>query len=172
VGRQVRIRRPRSDELEALRDIERAAGRSFAEIGMSDIAEDAPDAIEVLEGYLQDRRAWIATDADDRAIAYILIDVIDGNAHIEQVSVHPDHGRRGVGQALIDHVGAWAKRRGLLALTLTTFRDVAWNGPYYARCGFQIIPPSRLTPGLARIRAEEGARGLDRYPRIAMRRAV
>jgi GNAT superfamily N-acetyltransferase len=172
VGREVRIRHPRTDDLEALRDIERAAGLSFAEVGMFDIAEDEPDTVEVLNGYLEEGRAWIATDRGDRAIAYILVDVVDGNAHIEQVSVHPDHSRRGVGLALIDHVGVWAKDRGLLALTLTTFRDVVWNGPYYERCGFEIVPPNRLTPGLARIRAEEAARGLDRYPRIVMRRAV
>jgi GNAT superfamily N-acetyltransferase len=139
---------------------------------MFDIAEDEADTVEVLDGYLRDGRAWVATDPAGESIAYILVEVVDGNAHVEQVSVHPDHGRRGIGLALIDHVGAWAKRRGLPALTLTTFRDVAWNGPYYSRCGFDIIPPSRLTPGLARIRAEEAARGLDRYPRIAMQRAV
>src|SRR5207244_2515521 len=117
-------------------------------------------------------RAWVATDADDTPIAYILVDVVDGNAHIEQVSVRPDCSGRGIGLALIDHVSAWAKRRGLPAVTLTTFRDVAWNGPYYERCGFEAIPVSRLTPGLARIREEETAKGLDRYPRIAMRRPV
>jgi GNAT superfamily N-acetyltransferase len=170
--RQVRIRHPRPDELETLRDIERAAGRSFAEIGMLDIAEDAPDTVEVLGGYLRDGRAWVATDPNGEAVAYILVDVVDGNAHVEQVSVRPDRGGQRIGLALVDHVGAWAKRRGLFALTLTTFRDVAWNAPYYARCGFEVIPRNRLTPGLARIRADEAARGLDRYPRVAMRRGV
>jgi GNAT superfamily N-acetyltransferase len=166
------IRHPRSEELETLQDIERAAGRSFAEVGMFDIAEDPPDSFESLNSYLQAGRAWVATDADDTPIAYILVDIVDGNAHIEQVSVRPDSRGRGIGLALIDHVRGWAKRRGLPALTLTTFRDVAWNGPYYERCGFEAVPASRLTPGLARIRNEEAGRGLDRYPRIAMRRPV
>jgi GNAT superfamily N-acetyltransferase len=139
---------------------------------MLDIAEDAPDTVEVLNAYLRDGMTWVAADADGEAIAYILVHVVDGNAHIEQVSVRPDQSGRGIGLALIDHVGAWAKRRGLSALTLTTFRDVAWNAPYYARCGFEVIPRSGLTRGLARIRAEEAARGLDRYPRVAMRRSI
>ena len=54
-------------------------------------------------------------------------------------------------------------------MTLTTFRDVPWNGPYYERCGFRVVEPGELGPGLRRIRAAEVARGLDAEPRVAMR---
>ena len=67
-------------------------------------------------------------------------------AHIEQVGVDPAFARRGLGRRLIEHVAAEARRWGLGALTLTTFRDVPWNGPWYARHGFTQLPPERWGP--------------------------
>jgi hypothetical protein len=63
-----------------------------------------------------------------------------------------------------------ARARSAQALTLTTYTEVAWNGPYYGRLGFQPLADADLTTGLRRIRAEEAAHGLDQWPRQAMRR--
>ena len=57
-------------------------------------------------------------------------------------------------------------------MTLTTFAEVPWNAPYYARLGFTILATDQLTPGLRRIRDHEVARGLDAWPRVAMRRPL
>ncbi len=105
-------------------------------------------------------------------MAYILVDVIDDEAHIEQVSVHPDHARQRLGQRLIDHVEAWARTRRLASLTLTTYRDVPWNAPYYARLGFDELAESAIGPGLQEQRRKEADRGLGRWPRVAMRKYV
>jgi N-acetylglutamate synthase-like GNAT family acetyltransferase len=105
-------------------------------------------------------------------VGYLLADPLDGNAHIEQVSVHPDHGRRGLGRSLVEHLAAWANERGMPALTLTTFADVPWNAPYYERCGFKRLSQDELTPGLRDKQEHEAARGLDRWPRVCMRRAL
>ena len=56
------------------------------------------------------------------------------------------------------------------ALTLTTFRDVPWNAPYYRRCGFRVLDEQEWTPGLRAIREREAGHGLDRWPRVCMRR--
>jgi hypothetical protein len=56
-------------------------------------------------------------------------------------------------------------------VTLTTYADVPWNGPWYARHGFAEL--AELTPELARLRAAERAAGLDRHGRrLVMSRAV
>ncbi|MGB3439283.1 MAG: GNAT family N-acetyltransferase [Actinophytocola sp.] len=159
------IREASPTDLPVLRDIERAAGEPFRDVGMAAIADDEPPTIETLTAYQRAGRAWVLGDPP---VAYVLADEVDGYAHIEQVSVHPGHARRGIGRALIDHVGEWAKGRGLAGLTLTTFADVPWNAPYYARLGFTVV--SDLTPGLAAIRAHEATCGLDAWPRVAMRR--
>ncbi|NLU68242.1 GNAT family N-acetyltransferase [Streptomyces sp. HNM0574] len=166
------IRAARESDVPRLQDIERAAGKVFADIGMKAVAEDEPPSREVLLGYLNDGRSWVHADADDVAVAYILVDVIDGCAHLEQISVHPDHGRRRVGRGLVEHVADWARERGLAALTLTTFRDVVWNGPYYERCGFRWLSDAEVTSGLRELRKAEADHGLDRWPRGCMRREL
>jgi hypothetical protein len=75
-----------------------------------------------------------------------------------------------VGRALLEHVAVRAAGAGVPALTLTTFAEVPWNAPYYRRCGFHVVEESRWTPGLRAIREREAEHGLDRWPRVAMRR--
>jgi hypothetical protein len=65
---------------------------------------------------------------------------------------------------------AWAADQGFPAVTLTTFTEVPWNGPYYQRCGFRFLDDDELTPGLRAIREYEATLGLDAWPRAAMRR--
>jgi GNAT superfamily N-acetyltransferase len=166
----MRIRTVTEDELPLLGDLERAAGAPFAAIGMPEIAEDEPPAPEELAHYLDHGVALVAVTGeapDDRIAGYLLAEPVDGALHIEQVSVHPDHARRGVGRALIDHL---ADRADAPALTLTTFTDVPWNAPYYARLGFRPLADEELTPGLREIRRKEAEHGLDRWPRLCMRR--
>lgn len=95
---------------------------------------------------------------------------LDGAAHLEQIAVHPDLGRRGIGGALLAASCARARDAGFGALTLTTFRDLEWNAPWYARRGFSELPREAWGPDLAaQWRAEEEA-GILVAPRIAMRR--
>lgn len=65
-----------------------------------------------------------------------------GIAHLEQVSVLPEHGRKGHGRMLVAAAKAEASRRGYRKLTLRTYRDVPWNAPFYASCGFGAIAPT------------------------------
>ncbi|MGW7438474.1 GNAT family N-acetyltransferase [Streptomyces sp. NPDC054849] len=160
------------DELTVLQDIERAAGHCFRDIGMPEIADDEPLTIGELDAYRQAGLAWVSVDEADVPVAYLIADRVDGNLHVEQVSVHPDHARRGIGRSLLEHLAELALREGVPALTLTTFTEVPWNAPYYARCGFLLLDDAALTPGLREIRAHEAAHGLDRWPRACMRREL
>lgn len=166
------IRPAREDDLPALRDIERAAGKVFADIGMVMVAEDEPPSLEALREFQRNGRAWVHTDAGDHPVAYLIAELVDGSAHVEQVSVHPDFARQRIGNGLMEHLAAWARERGVTALTLTTFTEVEWNGPYYERCGFRRLSEAEVTPGLRGIRAAEAAHGLDRWPRACMRREL
>lgn len=65
-----------------------------------------------------------------------------------------------------------AGERGLSSLTLTTYQRVPWNGPYCRRLGFQVVPDAEQPPGLRAVRQVEMARGLDAWPRVAMRRPI
>jgi predicted N-acetyltransferase YhbS len=96
-------------------------------------------------------------------------EVLDGNAHVAQVSVAPRHGRQGIGRALVRHVEEWGQAAGRPATTLTTFRDVSWNGPYYARLGYTELPAAAIGPELAATMAREASMpGIDAEDRCAM----
>ncbi|MCF1600071.1 GNAT family N-acetyltransferase [Streptomyces muensis] len=166
----MRIRPATYDELPVLQDIERAAGAAFRGLGMAAVADDEPLAHDVLDRYRRAGRAWVACDAGDHPVGYLICEPVDGALHIEQVSVHPEAARRGVGRALLAHAADRAHEQGLTALTLTTFAEVPWNAPYYTRLGFHTLDEAGLTPGLREIRAHEAELGLDRWPRVCMRR--
>ena len=72
--------------------------------------------------------------------------------------------------ALIDHVAAWAADHGLRAVTLTTFRHVPGNAPYYGRLGVEVLTDIGLE--LAARVDEETAHGLDPALRVCMRRPL
>ncbi|MDO3685170.1 GNAT family N-acetyltransferase [Micromonospora sp. C28ISP2-4] len=167
-----RSRIARAGELTEVQRIEVASGAPFREIGMTLVADMPPLPLDALAAGQRAGRLWVATDPADRPIAFVLADLVDGAAHVQQISVDPAYARRGIGRRLLDGVAGWAATEGLPALTLTTFRSVPWNGPYYVRCGFRELAGAELTPGLVELLAAEAALGLDPAERIAMRRPV
>jgi N-acetylglutamate synthase-like GNAT family acetyltransferase len=100
----------------------------------------------------------------------VIADPVDGCAHVEQVSVSPDHQGRGVGRALLDQVAAWARAGGMPALTLTTFTHVPWNRPLYEHVGFRVLADAEVGPQLRAVCDAEAAHGLDPATRVCMRR--
>ncbi len=163
------VRAARPDEMLLLIAIERAAGELFRSLGMDLVADDDPGTAEELHVYAEDGRALVSVDAADRPTGYLLLDSVDDAAHIEQVSVHPAYARQGIGRSLIEQAAAWARSHDLDSLTLTTYIDVPWNGPYYERLGFRYIDAGEETPALRAIRERERAMGLDEWPRACMR---
>jgi GNAT superfamily N-acetyltransferase len=111
--RRMRIRTACSDDLAALVEIERATGTMFLQLDADVFVGHDPGSVEELIPYADDDRAFVLVDAYDRPVGYLLVDPLDGAAHIEQVSVHPDHARKGLGRALIEHAASWASARDL-----------------------------------------------------------
>jgi GNAT superfamily N-acetyltransferase len=167
----VTIRPARADDLPLLVEIERRAGQAFAAHGMPEIAADDPGSPEELEEYRSAGRAWVAAEGDE-PVAYLVAAEVDGCLHVEQVSVDPARAGRGIGAALIEHVAGIAREGGRPALTLTTFRDIPWNAPYYARLGFAELPEAECGPSLRALVARERAAIPGSHPRVAMIRPV
>ena len=162
-GDGLAVRRADPSEFEGLADVEIAAGIRFAEIGF-EFADPTPVA-------RCGRTPAVVLVAGRPAVGFAWIEVLDGRAHLEELAVLPEHGRAGLGRSLVEAAAAWAGEAGYPAITLATYRDVPWNGPFYARCGFSVLPRWRWTPGLRRIRRRERRAGIDDFgPRVVMRR--
>jgi GNAT superfamily N-acetyltransferase len=127
-------------------------------------------SLEVLKDSQRNGHLWVAL-ADDVPVGFAHIKVLEPDvAHLEEVDVHPGHGRRGIGTRLIVAVCAWAATAGYQSVTLITFRDLRWNMPFYERLGFEAIPPEALSPAMLSVIRDETRRGLDPARRVAMRR--
>ncbi len=126
-------RRVRADELALLPALEAAADTMFESLGAGPLP--GPGSVEDYAA------ALVVLVAGDPPIGLCRIDRVGGGAHLEQLSVHPDHGRHGAGRALLRAGCTWAAGEGYDALTLATYRDVPWNGPFYASEGFVEIGP-------------------------------
>jgi GNAT superfamily N-acetyltransferase len=165
----VGIRQAELSDIDALREVELRAGELFREIGMVAVADEDPPSREELSVAVDGRRVWVCEDDRSGAvIGYLLAEQVDGAIHIAQVSVLPSFAHQRVGKALIDHVAAWARSHDSQALTLTTFRDVPWNAPYYKRLGFRVLTADEIGPGLRAIVEAEKQREWSSEPRVCM----
>lgn len=167
----IRIRLASADELYKIAPVEKAAAEAFREIGMDAVADDAPIAESELLRAVEEQRLWVAVEYGVLK-AYLLGDFLPQSLHIDQVTVHPDASRRGLGALMIESVSAdpRSKERGLI--TLTSFANVPWNAPYYERIGFLDIPESDWPEGVAAKVAEEQESGLASWPRVVMQRVI
>lgn len=141
----------------------------FREIGIPQIADDDPPSVDHLAS---GAALYVATDDADEPVGYALVELVDGHAHLEQLSVVPEAGGQGIGTALIDAVVEWAAAHGDAEVTLTTFRDVPFNAPLYAKRGFVEVDEADWTDGLRDLVAKEEADGLDITTRVVMRRPI
>lgn len=163
-----RTRPAREEDGPRLQRLEVLAGERFREVGLDVVADDEPPSLAELASAIRAGRCWVAVDHLDAPIGYALADVVDGGAHLEQVTVHPDRQGHGLGRALVERVRDWAATTGFTTVTLTTYADVPWNGPLYAHLGFRVLEDDELGPQLRALRAAEAAHGLDVAPRVAM----
>lgn len=165
---EARIRLAERRELDLLPDVERAAGRRFLEIAeTAGIPEDVSPMEELVHAHGHGH-VWVATLAE-RIVGFAYGTRLDGNFHLEELDVLPEFGRRGIGTALVRTVIHAAREAGFSAVTLSTFRHVAWNAPFYARLGFVVVPQTQLSGELARAFLDEERRGLPIEIRVVMR---
>jgi GNAT superfamily N-acetyltransferase len=166
------IRPALKGDLPYLGEIEARAGERFVGLVPEEIQADNV-APEVLAAAAAAGRLFVAEAADGSLAAFALLTLLDdGSAHLEELDVLCEHGRRGVGTALVEAACGWAKAHGHRVLTLTTYRDVPFNAPWYRRLGFQTLDPERITPALRRVLDHEHEKGLDLAARVVMRRAL
>ncbi|WP_332764062.1 GNAT family N-acetyltransferase [Phenylobacterium sp.] len=165
----LRLRAAELADIEPVRAIERASASRFLGTDRAWLTDDDPTDAETLAERVGEGGLLVACDGEV-PIAFVMFREVEGCGYIEQVDVLPSHERRGIGARLIEAVADLAPERGWAALTLSTFKDVPFNAPYYRRLGFEDV--ESLTPGMAEIRAEHEARGLDESTRVFMRREV
>lgn len=158
------IRPALAEDLAALPAIESASDSLFAVHGLGPL----PPGVSTVDEL--DQAAYVLV-AGSPAVGFARLEVVDGQSHLEQLSVHPDAARRGLGRLLLEGAAAWAAGHGHTWLTLCTFADVPWNAPFYLRHGFEAT--TDLGPELRALRETERHLGLDDIGRrVVLRRKI
>ncbi len=98
----------------------------------------------IAEGATGDRQiVAVARDDHDQAIgmasAQMVVSTAEGalSAWIEDVVVHHDYRRQGIGKDLLDYVVAWAKTRGATRVQLVVDQENASAAFFYTALGWQ-----------------------------------
>ena len=151
------MRPARAADLQHIAPIEDAGGPQFREL--------FGDAIEPIllspatDGRQRAGEPGFLLVAGEPPVGFVHVLLIDGHAHLEQLSVRPEHQRRGIGAALTRAAMDEARAQGFDRLSLCTYRDVPWNGPFYRGLGFTEV--TELAAYEQRLRDKERDLGLD-----------
>ena len=97
-------------------------------------------------------RVVVAVTEQDEPIAFASSGFVDGDLHLQQLSVRRAWMRRGIGRALVEHAFHAAAGR---AMWLTTYADIAWNRPLYERLGFACVSEADCGDEMRRILSAE-----------------
>ncbi len=153
-----------------LNAIEAAAGTIFplGSLPENILAERVP--ADVLMDALHQARLLVAVDAHQVPVGYAFWQDIDGSALLAQMDVHPQHGRKGLGTALVARIIDQVTQAGFPYLYLTTFSDIPWNAPFYQKLGFVLLDADDQPDFIKESLRDEEARGMSN--RVAMRYAI
>ncbi|MFK3678807.1 GNAT family N-acetyltransferase [Microbacterium sp. NPDC090218] len=166
---EIVIRPARPSDHAATEDIEIAADTILVErFGAIDWPPPTPPQERAsLPGFVLVAEGQGEAAAASTLAGFVHVLELDGHAHLEQLSVLPSFGRRGIGRRLVEATMAEARRRGFSRMTLRTYADVPWNAPFYASCGFMPSQPdTALLRSLVKIETDLGL--LDHGARIQM----
>lgn len=166
--------RPATDcDAALLPEIERSSGEIFRQLpGLAWIADDKVQSEKQHRALIADGLAIVADVQGFGIAAFLNGEVTPDAVHIWQIAVHRDQQSQGIGRKLIEAAQQFAADHGIHALTLTTFREVPWNEPYYQRLGFVTLDDEDLGPRLRAVLNAEGQAGIPLEQRCAMRKLL
>lgn len=162
------LRLARPADAEHMPAIEAAAGQLFRTVdGLAGLAGEHTLPIDKLQRYIR-KGHCLVVHVGDEMVGFLVNEPFNRELHIWEVDVHPDQQGQGIGAGLMRACMVDARNSGFRALTLTTFRDVAWNAPFYEKLGFEEVTALDAHPRLAGELALEADHGLPADRRCAM----
>ncbi len=166
------LRPARQEDIPAFSRIEAAADTLYDDSGLLDCTDDEDNVpAHVYEAAIEHRLVFTIEHFDNGPAGFALCSIRPPDLYLDQIAVDPAHGRKGLGAILLMRVFREAQARKLKSVSLSTFRDIPWNGPYYTRFGFREIPRKRLEPWMLELEKMQ-AETLDISLRCVMRRKM
>jgi len=165
----VEIRLAKPDDAALFPDIEQSAGQLFRKVvGLEWLAGDDTISPAKHQEWMHDGAVWVA-ETGGKLVAFISTEIFDDRMHIWELDVSADFQRGGIGRNLIKTSIDHAAKQKLKDITFTTFRDVAFNAPFYTQLGFREVTSPETDEWLSAILQAEVENGLPKDRRCAMR---
>jgi len=172
MNQEYSIELAQTQHLVELQTIEHAAGKMFAGWDLPSSLFDEKMPLPVFETALSQGLLWVALSTGGEPVGFVLLERSGNLLHLEELDVHPDHGRKGIGSALVNSVCNWGEKKGCTSMTLTTFRHIPWNRPFYEKLEFIVLQEAQLEDELRERLAREAVQGLDPSLRVEMKREL
>ncbi len=172
INTNINIRLTKIEDISLLPDIEYSAGESFRDLpDLAWIADDDAMSVETHLKYVIKGTSWIA-EADDQIVGFLCAESTAIDLHVWLLAVRREWQGKGIGRRLMKTVIEHAHRNEFISVTLTTFREVPWNEPFYRSLGFEMVDREKIDPRLQEILHAEIQHGLPGVLRCAMRLLV
>ncbi|MCP1213495.1 GNAT family N-acetyltransferase [Acetobacter okinawensis] len=150
--------------------LEQDAARAFASIPeLAWLAGGPVTSPAAHQRCVATQTCWVGVETTGQVRGFLSATPYGHTLHIEEMSVAQAAQGHGLGRRLLHSACQAAQERGMRHVTLTTFRAVPWNAPFYASVGFCVVPPNALDARLGHILEQEVAHGFDATARCAMR---
>lgn len=165
IDRPFTIRSTEIADIPQLERVELSAGSIFRETDFAFVADHPPVTPEEHAAAIVIGLHSIAEIAGT-AIGFTYGKPIDDAVYIAELCVARPYQRQGIGRALMAAAEDHARAAGAARLTLTTYRDIPWNAPFYRAIGF--IEADPLPPQLEKQLRHEADAGHDPTRRYGM----
>lgn len=150
------LTRANAEDSSAIIRVHLASNELFRDTGLLPISELATHVPEdIIVGAVRAGFIFVMRSEGGEPVGFALSRPVDDTLYLDQVSVDPAHGRRGIGRALVERTVEEARAVGFRSVTLSTFRDLPWNGPFYRSIGFREVARRRMTHWMKELEAAQ-----------------
>ncbi len=162
------LRLARPEDAEHFPEVEEDAARLFAdEPSLAGIAMPPSRSAAEYRAIIAQRQSLTVT-FDRDVIGFAAARPAGHELHLHELSLARAFQRRGIGSTLLRALKIDAANAAFAAITLQTFRDIAWNAPFYAGHGFTVVEDVANYPRLSAGQEAAIATGLPGERRCAM----
>jgi N-acetylglutamate synthase-like GNAT family acetyltransferase len=136
-------------DLDRLQFISAQARGRYRAIPALAVVADAPP---LTTSRFEPCRVEVVVDrAKSDVVGFAAMRPLDGLLYLDNISVELGASGRGIGVMLLSSVVAYAIRLQVAAVSLTTFKEPIWNGPWFRKYAFQPMPCNMIGVGLREV---------------------
>ena len=151
-NKSLTVRLASTRDVACIQAIDSSATRKYGGIPeLEDLATNQ-EPLEKVQEWLQLGRVYLVEDSQ-KPVGFVAAHMVDiAVLYIDEIAVLLEHQGQGMGAMLLSAVFEWAMEElgdngnHCARVSLITYADVPWNGPWYRKHGFKEVKPEIIGP--------------------------